>query len=205
MATRRDKQRRCPTERGTTSDPKVAQLAHWQSERERRERSMLRDGLSAAVDAFYERVPSDQDVRIAIVAMYGDCSVAAKDPPVDDQREPDEAPLTSVEAEFHSLDRAKPLTAAQRRHLALETTRAASEPLFREMQLGVALANRIEQLAEAAAAGDEVAEAQFAVIMAALEVPDDDEPAGASTPVLRASDGAKQRPARPHAVGFAGR
>jgi hypothetical protein len=187
------------------SDPNVTRLAHWRSDREQRERSILRDGLGAAVDAFYEWVPGDQDVRLVIVAMYGDCSVAAKGSPDGEQSEPDDAQLGSVEAEFLSLDRAKPLTAAQRRHLALETTRAASMPLFREMQLGLAIADRMEKLADAAEAGDQEAATQLTVIMAALEVPDEDEPAGGPTPVRCAPDATAPPSLRPRTAGLAGR
>jgi hypothetical protein len=93
--------------------------------------------------------------------MYGDPYAGAED-------RPEEGHSVPVEAEFISLDRAKPLTDAQRRHLAIETMRAASEALFREMTLGVGLADFIEDLSAAAEAGDEEAGALFERIMTAL-------------------------------------
>jgi hypothetical protein len=145
----------------TARDAKVAQFSAWQAERERRERQILKTGLAAAVDALFEFV-SDQDVRIALVAMYGDPYAAAEERPEDGQSVP-------VEAQFISLDHAHPLTDAQRRYLALETTRAASDALYREMKLGLGLADFIEDLGEAAEAGDQEAKAQLELIMGALE------------------------------------
>jgi hypothetical protein len=189
MARRQDEQ--------PCGDPKVTQLADWQTDRERRERRILADGLAAAADALYDSVPQDQDVRIAIVAMYGDPDLAAQDPPEDHERAP-------VEARFISLDRARPLTDAQRRRLALETTRAASEPLFREMKLGLALADLLEDLAEAAEAGDDEAERRLAVIAAALNARDDERVA-APTPVRRTADEVDRTPSStPHTAGSAG-
>jgi hypothetical protein len=144
----------------TARDAKVAQFSAWQAERERRERQVLKAGLAAAVDALFEFVP-DQDVRIALVAMYGDPYAGAEERPEDGHSVP-------VEARFVSLDRARPLTEAQQRYLALETTRAASDALFREMKLGLGLADLIEELGVAAEAGDQEAKAQLEFIMGAL-------------------------------------
>jgi hypothetical protein len=144
----------------TARDAKVAQFSAWQAERERRERQVLKAGLAAAVDALFEFVP-DQDVRIALVAMYGDPYAAAEERPEEGQSVP-------VEARFISVDRARPLTEAQRRYLALETTRAASEALYREMKLGLGLADLVEDLGEAAHAGDQEAKEQLELIMGAL-------------------------------------
>jgi hypothetical protein len=89
--------------------------------------------------------------------MYGDPHAAAED-----------GQSVPVEAQFVSLDRARPLTDAQRRYLALETTRAASDALYREMKLGLGLADFIEDLGEAGEAGDHEAKAQLDLIMGGL-------------------------------------
>jgi hypothetical protein len=145
----------------TPRDANVAQFSVRRADRQRREHQVLKDGLAAAADALYEWVGRDQDVRVALVAMYGDPYAGAED-------RPEEGHSVPVEAEFISLDRAKPLTDAQRRHLAIETMRAASEALFREMTLGVGLADFIEDLSAAGEAGDEEAGALFELIMSAL-------------------------------------
>jgi hypothetical protein len=143
----------------TARKAKVAQFSAWQAERDRREREVLQAGLAAAADALFEFV-SDQDVRIALVAMYGDPYAGAG--------RPEDGRSVPVEARFISLNRAHPLTEAQQRYLALETTRAASEALYREMKLGLRLADFIEDLGEAAEAGDQDAKAQLETIMGAL-------------------------------------
>jgi hypothetical protein len=144
----------------TARGAKVAQLSAWQADRERKERQVLKAGLAAAVDALFEFVP-EQDVRIALVAMYGD-------PYAGDEERPEDGRSVPVEAQFISLDRARRLTEAQRRYLALETVRVASEPLYREVKLGLGLADLIEELGEAAEAGDQEAKSQLELIMAAL-------------------------------------
>ena len=93
--------------------------------------------------------------------MYGDPTRASRIGPTP-------AASVPVEAQFISLDEAKPLTDRQRRHLAIETVRAASEPLYREIRLGLSLADLIEDLAQAAESGDARAEARHKVLMDAL-------------------------------------
>jgi hypothetical protein len=139
----------------------VTRFADIKTDRERREREDLQRGLVAAADAIYEWTRPRQDVRVAIIAMYGDPYGG-----VDDRT--DTGRSVPVEAQFISLDEAKPLTDRQRRHLAIETVRAASEPLYREIRLGLSLADLIEDLAQAAARGDGKAEARHAVLMDAL-------------------------------------
>jgi hypothetical protein len=68
-----------------------------------------------------------------------------------------------------SLDGERPLTEVQRRHLALETMRAASEELYKELTMGLGLADLLEDLAEAAEAGDSEADAQYSMIITMLE------------------------------------
>ncbi|HMJ36264.1 MAG TPA: hypothetical protein VK501_20350 [Baekduia sp.] len=143
-------------------DAKVARFSDWRADRERRERQVLKDGLAAGLDALYEWIGRDQDVRIALVAMYGD-------PYAGEEDRPEAGRSVPVEAEFISLDGATPLTSAQRRHLAIETMRAASEGLYREMALGLRLADLIEDLATAAEAGDHEAETRYGLVMAALK------------------------------------
>jgi hypothetical protein len=139
----------------------ITRFADVKADRERRQREDLQRGLVAAADAIYEWTRPRQDVRVAIIAMYGDPYGGDGDRPAAGRSVP-------VEAQFISLDEAKPLTAAQRRHLAIETVRAASEPLYREISLGLSLADLIEDLAQAAEAGDARAEARHAVLMDAL-------------------------------------
>ena len=139
----------------------VTRFADIKADRERREREDLQRGLVAAIDAIYEWTRPRQDVRVAVITMYGDPYAG-----VDERTDPGRS--VPVEAQFISLDQAKPLTDAQRRHLAIETVRAASEPLYREISLGLALADLIEDLAQAAESGDVQAEARHAVLMDAL-------------------------------------
>jgi hypothetical protein len=139
----------------------VTRFADIKADRKRREREDLQRGLVAAADAIYEWTRPRQDVRVAIIAMYGDPYGG-----VDDRN--DTGASVPVEAQFISLDEAKPLTDRQRRHLAIETVRAASEPLYREIRLGLSLADLIEDLAQAAEAGDARAEARHGVLMDAL-------------------------------------
>jgi hypothetical protein len=165
-----------------SGDANVAKLSDWKADRERRARQILKDGLTAAVDALFEWTGRDQDVRIALVAMYGDPYSVESDQ------------STPIEAQFICLDGASPLTDAQRRYLALETTRAASEGLFREMKLGLAISDLVEDLGTAAEDGDEGAEAALKVITDALArraTQDDDDlsqaPAAADVEPRRAS------------------
>jgi hypothetical protein len=150
-----------PEERRTSRDAAVAQIADLKADRERREREDLQRGLVAAIDAIYEWTRPSQDVRVAIIAMYGDPYAGA-------ERLTDAGQSVPVAAQFISLDEAKPLTDAQRRYLAFETVRVASEPLYREMCLGLRLADLIEELAQAAESGDAQAEARHSVLMGAL-------------------------------------
>jgi hypothetical protein len=159
---------RCPMgfRRDTTSaahegTAEVTRFADIKADRERREREDLQRGLVAAIDAIYEWTRPRQDVRVAVIAMYGDPYAG-----VDERTDPGRS--VPVEAQFISLDQAKPLTDAQRRHLAIETVRAASEPLYREISLGLALADLIEDLAQAAESGDAKAEARHTALMDAL-------------------------------------
>jgi hypothetical protein len=140
----------------------VARFSDWRADRDRRDRQKLRDGLAAAVDAVYGWTGQDQDVRVALVAMYGDPYAGAAEGSGGGRGVP-------VEAQFISLDGARPLSDVQRRHLALETMRAASEELYRQITMGLELADVIEELAAAAEAGDPEAEAQYSTIMTALE------------------------------------
>jgi hypothetical protein len=144
-----------------TADANVARFSDWRANRDRRDRQVLKEGLAAAVDAVYEWTGRDQDVRVAIVAMYGDPHAGAEDGPEGGRGVP-------VEAQFISLDGARPLTDVQRRHLALETMRSASEPLYREITMGLALADLLEDLAEATEDGDAEAAADYSMIMKAL-------------------------------------
>jgi hypothetical protein len=139
----------------------ITRFADIKADRERREREDLRRGLVAAIDAIYEWTRPRQDVRVAVIAMYGDPYAG-----VEERTDPGRS--VPVEAQFISLDQAKPLTDAQRRHLAIETVRAASEPLYREIRLGLSLADLIEDLAQAAEGGDAEAEARHKVLMDAL-------------------------------------
>jgi hypothetical protein len=139
----------------------VTRFADIKADRERREREDLQRGLVAATDAIYEWTRPRQDVRVAIIAMYGDPYAGVED-------RPDSGRSVPVEAQFICLDEAKPLTDAQRRHLAIETVRAASESLYREISLGLSLADLIEDLAQAAESGDARAEARHAALMDAL-------------------------------------
>jgi hypothetical protein len=139
----------------------VTRFADIKVDRERREREDLERGLVAAIDAIYEWTRPRQDVRVAVITMYGDPYAG-----VEERTDPGRS--VPVEAQFISLDQAKPLTDAQRRHLAIETVRAASEPLYREISLGLSLAHLIEDLAQAAEGGDARAEARHAALMEAL-------------------------------------
>jgi hypothetical protein len=153
--------RRDTTSAARERTAEVTRFADIKADRERREREDLQRGLVAATDAIYEWTRPRQDVRVAIIAMYGDPYGGAED-------RADAGRSVPVEAQFISLDDAKPLTDAQRRHLAIETVRAASEPLFREISLGLSLADLIEDLAKAAEAGDAQAEARHSALMEAL-------------------------------------
>jgi hypothetical protein len=155
MASRRD-----TTSAAHEPTAEVTRFADIKADRERREREDLQRGLAAA-DAIYEWTRPRQDVRVAIIAMYGDPYAGVED-------RTDTGRSVPVEAQFISLDEAKPLTDRQRRHLAIETVRAASEPLYREIRLGLSLADLIHDLAQAAEAGDARAEARHRVLMDAL-------------------------------------
>jgi hypothetical protein len=143
-------------------EAKVTRFADLRADRDAREREILRNGLAAAVDAVYEWTRPGQDVRVVVVAMYGD-------PYAGDDERPEAGHSVPVEARFLSLDDARPLTDAQRRYLALETMRAASEPLFREMSLGLRLVDRLEQLSAAGNRGDAQAKTRYELIIAALK------------------------------------
>jgi hypothetical protein len=156
MASRRD-----TTSAAHERTAEVTRFADIRADRDRREREDLRRGLVAAADAIYEWTRPRQDVRVAIIAMYGDPYAGVED-------RTDTGRSVPVEAQFISLDEAKPLTDRQRRHLAIETVRAASEPLYREIRLGLSLADLIQDLAHAAEAGDARAEARHKVLMDAL-------------------------------------
>jgi hypothetical protein len=145
-----------------TVDARVARFSDWRELRERRNRQLLKDGLDAAVDAVYERTGRDQDVRVALVVMYGDPYAGAEEGSDGGRGVP-------VEARFVSLNGKRPLTGVQRRHLALETMRAASEELYKELTMGLGLADLLEDLAEAAEAGDADADAKYSMIMTMLE------------------------------------
>lgn len=140
----------------------VTRFSDWRADRDRRARQVLKDGLDAAVDAVYDWTGRDQDVRVALVAMYGDPHAGAVEGTDGGRGVP-------VEAQFISLDGARPLTDVQRRHLALETMRAASEELYRQITMGLDLADVIEELAAAAETGNAEAMAQYSTIMKALE------------------------------------
>jgi hypothetical protein len=153
--------RRDTTSAAPERTAEVTRFADIKADRERREREDLQRGLVAAIDAIYEWTRPRQDVRVAVITMYGDPYAG-----VDERTDPGRS--VPVEAQFISLDQAKPLTDAQRRHLAIETVRAASDPLYREISLGLALADLIEDLAQAAESGDAQAEARHAALMDAL-------------------------------------
>lgn len=74
-----------------------------------------------------------------------------------------------IRASFASLDAARPTTDAQKRYLALEGIRSASFGLFREINLGLALADALEDLAARAEAGDEEARKQHSIILDAVK------------------------------------
>ena len=81
----------------------VTRFADIKADRERREREDLQRGLVAAADAIYEWTRPRQDVRLAIIAMYGDPYAGVED-------RTDTGRSVPVEAQFISLDEAKPLT-----------------------------------------------------------------------------------------------
>jgi hypothetical protein len=153
--------RRDTTSAAYDQTAEVTRFADVKADRERREREDLQRGLVAAIDAIYEWTRPRQDVRVAVIAMYGDPYAGVED-------RTDAGRSVPVEAQFISLDEAKPLTERQRRHLAIETVRAASEPLYREIRLGLSLADLIEDLAQAAEKGDARAEARHKALMDAL-------------------------------------
>jgi hypothetical protein len=145
-----------------SSEPaEVADLSARRAEQDRHERQVLTDGIDAAVDAFYQWAGEVRDVRLVVVAMYGD-------PYAGDVERPEDGRSVPVEARFFSLQDAEPLHEPQRRYLALETMRAASPDLFEHMHRGLTISNLIDDLSEAAEAGDQQAERVLSVIAGAF-------------------------------------
>ena len=98
----------------------VTRFADVKADRERREREDLQRGLVAAIDAIYEWTRPRQDVRVAVIAMYGDPYAGVED-------RTDAGRSVPVEAQFISLDEAKPLTERQRRRIS-RSRRCARPP-----------------------------------------------------------------------------
>jgi hypothetical protein len=122
-----------PEDSASPEPAEIADLAARRSDHDRDERRLLTDAIDAAVEAFYEWAGDGRDVCLAVVAMYGD-------PYLGDVDRLQVGRSIPVEARFFSLTDAEPLHERLRRHLALETMRAASRDLFDHVSRGLTLA-----------------------------------------------------------------
>jgi hypothetical protein len=99
------------------------------SDRERRDRALLDDALTAAIDALYARIGTELDVRVLVVAIYGDRYAG-------DNTHPEGGRSVPVHARFSRLDNERSIADAEKRYLSIDGVRAASTALFAEMRLG---------------------------------------------------------------------
>jgi hypothetical protein len=144
------------------SEPgEVADLAAHRSVQDRHERRVLTDAIDAAVETFYDWAGEGRDLRLAVVAMYGD-------PYAGDPAAPEAGRSVPAEARFFSLTDREPLGEHLRRHLALETMRIASPALFAHVDRGLSFSNFIDELSDAAGAGDADADELLSTIARAL-------------------------------------
>jgi hypothetical protein len=111
-------------------------------------------GVNAATD--------DLDVRLLVVAMFGD-------PFAGDDQNPDGGQSVPIRASFVSFRASSPVTDPQKRYLALEGMRVASDSLFTEMSLGLDLADAMDALADRRDAGDQVAASALTTVLEAAD------------------------------------
>jgi hypothetical protein len=137
----------------TSASSKVTDLAdrRERAEHEAYERvdQALEAAREAAGDAFFaalgDPTHADAEIRLLVAATFGD---PAKH-------------YTYTEARFAALRSQLPIVDAAKRAMALAILKAVSEPLYARVLEGVEIVDRIEALAEAAAAGREDAAEQL--------------------------------------------
>lgn len=142
-------------------DPDVARLSDRQADRERRERTLLDRGITAALDTLVTSVGQEMDVQVLVVATYGDPFAA-------DPQHPERGHSAPVHAHFASLREDRPINEEQRRYLALEGVRSVSSQLRDELAVALAFLDRMEDLQQRADGGDEEAERRQRTILGAL-------------------------------------
>jgi hypothetical protein len=137
----------------------VSDIARRRAERVEPERADLDGAVDQMLDALYSE-SQELDVRLMVVAMFGD-------PFAGDDQDPEGGHSVSIRARFVTMKASSPLAEAQKRYLALEGIRAASDTMFTEMSLGLDLADAMTALAERRDAGDEAAAAALKTILEA--------------------------------------
>jgi hypothetical protein len=139
----------------------VSDLARRRGQRDERDRTALDRAVEQMLDALYAAT-EELDARLLVVAMFGD-------PFAGDDRDPEGGRSVPIRASFVSLRASGPVTDAQKRYLALEGMRAASDSLFAEMSLGLDLADAMSDLADRRDAGDQAAAAALKTVLEAAD------------------------------------
>ncbi|HET6505598.1 MAG TPA: hypothetical protein VFG42_02300 [Baekduia sp.] len=137
----------------------MSDLARRRGLRDERDRTALDGAVEEMLDVLYAAT-EQLDVRVLVVAMFGD-------PFAGDDQDPEGGHSVPIRASFASLRASGPVTDPQKRYLALEGMRAASDSLFTEMSLGLDLADAMNALADRRDAGDQAAAAALKTVFEA--------------------------------------
>jgi hypothetical protein len=145
-----------------SDEPEVAHLSVRQADRERRQRTLLDDGVAAALDTLFATVGTGLDVHVLVVATYGD-------PYAGDPQHPAGGQSVPLQARFASLRDGDPVTEQQRQYLALEGVRSVSPRLSNGLAVALAILDMLDELQTRADDGDQDAARRHEILLAALE------------------------------------